>query len=182
VLVPLLPGGPTDEPHVLFTRRRSDLRHHAGEVSFPGGRRDPTDATLKDTALREAEEELGLPRGEVSLLGELAPTSTFTTNYLIHPFVGLVAQRRAWRPSALEVDAVLELSVGTLRAGRTRMRLKRRAISFETDAYEVGDQLIWGATSRILDELLGRLEQLMPPSRRAPRRDCPTPSRSRRSS
>jgi 8-oxo-dGTP pyrophosphatase MutT (NUDIX family) len=182
VLVPLFLARPRDEPHVVLTRRRAEMRQHAGEISFPGGRRDTADASLKDTALREAEEELGLPRDEVSLLGELAPTSTFATNYLIHPFVGLIKPGRAWRLSAVEVDAVLELSVGVLRAGRTRTRLRRRGVCFETDAYVVGDQLIWGATARILDELLRRLGQLMPPSAPGPRPDCPTPSRSRRSS
>ncbi len=77
-------------PHAVFTRRRADLRRHAGEISFPGGRRDPDDADLRETALREAEEEIGLPRGDVRVLGELAPTSTFVTGYLIHPFVGLI--------------------------------------------------------------------------------------------
>ena len=117
VLVPLFIAD--GEPHAVFTRRRADLRRHAGEISFPGGRRDPEDSDLRDTALREAEEEIGLPRAEVRLLGELPPTSTFVTNYVIHPFVGLIPTGLAWRVSEREVDAVLELPLGALRESRT---------------------------------------------------------------
>jgi 8-oxo-dGTP pyrophosphatase MutT (NUDIX family) len=181
VLVPVLLAAAAD-PYVVLTRRRADLRRHAGEISFPGGRQDPQDATLVDTALREAEEEIGLPRGEVRVLGELPRTSTFATNYLIHPFVGQIAESRCWRLSPREVDAVLELPASALREGRTRTRLGRRGFTFETDAYIVGEHLIWGATARIVEDLLERLESLIPPARPAPPPDSPTPSRSRRSS
>jgi 8-oxo-dGTP pyrophosphatase MutT (NUDIX family) len=158
VLVPLFLAGEAAEAHLVLTRRRADLKRHAGEISFPGGRRDAADADLAETALREAEEEIGLPRTEVRLLGQLPPTSTFATNYVIHPFVGLIAQGRAWRLSAREVDAVLELPLEALRAGRTRTRMERRGITFETDAYVVEEHLIWGATARILEHLLEALD------------------------
>jgi len=156
VLVPLFVAFGEQEPRVVLTRRRADLRRHAGEISFPGGRKDAEDADLKDTALREAEEEIGLPRSEVDLIGELPPTSTFATNYVIHPFVGLIPAGLPWRVSAREVDAVLELPLQALRSGRRRVELQRRGISFETDAYVVGEHLIWGATARILENLLER--------------------------
>jgi 8-oxo-dGTP pyrophosphatase MutT (NUDIX family) len=158
VLVPLFLDVDAGEPHVVLTRRRADLRRHAGEISFPGGRRDPDDPDLADTALREAEEEIGLDRTHVSLLGELPATSTFATNYVIHPYVGVIPAGLAWQLSAREVDEVLELPVGALRAGRTRRRLERRGISFETDVYVVDESLIWGATARILEHLLERLD------------------------
>jgi 8-oxo-dGTP pyrophosphatase MutT (NUDIX family) len=162
VLVPLFLHADTREPYAVFTRRRSDLRRHAGEISFPGGRRDPEDADLAATALREAEEEIGLPRGEVSLLGELPATSTFATNYLIHPFVGLIAASRTWLLSAREVDAVLELGLTELRESRRRVQMERRGISFATYAYVLGEHLIWGATARIVENLLERIEALVP--------------------
>jgi 8-oxo-dGTP pyrophosphatase MutT (NUDIX family) len=165
VLVPLFPSPDGDGPHVVLTRRRADLRRHAGEISFPGGRQDPDDADLRDTALREAEEEIGLRRTEVSLLGELPPTATFATNYVIHPFVGVISAPRRWRPSPLEVDAVIELPLRALREGRARTRLERRGLSFETDAYIVGEHLIWGATARILENLLVRLRASHPDGR-----------------
>jgi 8-oxo-dGTP pyrophosphatase MutT (NUDIX family) len=163
VLVPLFVVGEASEPHVVLTRRRADLRRHAGEISFPGGRQDAEDATLTDTALREAEEEIGLERSHVQLLGALPPTSTFATNYVIHPFVGVIPAGLIWQLSPREVDAVLELSVGALRSARTRTQMQRRGITFETDAYVLDEHLIWGATARILEHLLDRLESSRAP-------------------
>ena len=157
VLIPLFLAGEPAEPHVVLTRRRADLRRHAGEISFPGGRRDAADEDLSVTALREAEEEIGLPRAAVRLLGALPPTSTFATGYEIHPFVGEIPCSIAWTPSPREVDAVLELPISSLQAGRTRTRLERRGTTFEIDAFSVDETVIWGATSRILEDLLERL-------------------------
>ena len=95
--------------HAVFTRRHDDLRSHAGEISFPGGRRDDEDADLLTTALREAEEEIGLPRDAVHVLGALRPTPTVATNFGVYPFVGLIEPGREWTLSPREVDEVLEL-------------------------------------------------------------------------
>jgi 8-oxo-dGTP pyrophosphatase MutT (NUDIX family) len=146
-----------DELHAVFTRRRGDLRRHAGEISFPGGRQDPEDADLIATALRETHEEIGLPARDVALLGALTPTPTIATNYAIHPYVGMIEPGREWTLSPREVDGVLELSLRDLRAGFDRRRLMRRGVPFRTEVYVVGGQLIWGATARILGELLARL-------------------------
>lgn len=159
VLVPLYLAGASEEPHLILTRRRADLRRHAGEISFPGGRRDADDAELSDTALREAEEEIGLERAQVRVLGELPPTSTFATNYVIHPFLAAIPAGIAWRPSVREVDAVLELPLAAVRSGRTRTQMERRGFTFETDAFVVGEHLIWGATARIIENLLERLPE-----------------------
>jgi len=157
VLVPLyLDGG---ELHAVFTRRGEDLRRHAGEISFPGGRQDDDETDLRLTALREAEEEIGLPARYVELVGALQPTPTIATNYAVYPFVGLIEPGHPWTPSAPEVDEVLELSLSALRAGYERRRLLRRGVPFRTDVYVVGDHLIWGATARMLGDLLDRLER-----------------------
>lgn len=160
VLVPLYDPG-DGELRVVLTRRRADLRRHAGEISFPGGRRDPEDSTLLHTALREAEEEIGLAREHVNVLGALERTSTFVTNYVIHPFVGLLEQSHPWRASAQEVDAVLEPTLREVRDGRTRTHMERRGFSFETDAYVFDSELVWGATARILEHLLERIAPLL---------------------
>ena len=166
MLVPLFADPQTQATHVVLTRRRADLRRHAGEISFPGGRQDPHDPELKDTALREAEEEIGLSPSLVSLLAELTPVSTFATNYLIYPFVGEIPPGQIWQLSPREVDAVLEFPLDTLRASKTRTRLERRGFSFETDAYIVEESVIWGATARIIRELLERFPgELSAPSR-----------------
>jgi 8-oxo-dGTP pyrophosphatase MutT (NUDIX family) len=156
VLVPLFVSD--GELHAVFTRRRDDLRRHAGEISFPGGRQDDDETDLRLTALREAEEEIGLPPDAVELIGALQPTPTIATNYAVYPFVGLIEPGHAWKPSAAEVAAVLELSLDELRAGYARQRMLRRGIPFRTDVYVVGDNLIWGATARMLTDLLERLD------------------------
>ena len=143
--------------HAVFTKRRDDLRRHPGEISFPGGRRDDGDADLCETALREAEEEIGLPRDAVELVGALQPTPTFVTNYSIYPFVGVVEPGHLWEIQAREVDVVLELALEDVRTGYGRRRLVRRGVPFRTDTYQVGDRLIWGATARIVADLLDRV-------------------------
>ena len=155
--------------HAVFTRRRHDLRRHAGEISFPGGRCDAEDASLLDTALRESEEEIGLPRDAAEILGALPPTPTVATNYGVYPFVGLIEPGCAWTLSAREVDEVLELRLSDLRAARTRRRLLHRGIPFRSEVYDLGDgTIIWGATARIVGDLLARVDPL--PDGAAPRR------------
>jgi 8-oxo-dGTP pyrophosphatase MutT (NUDIX family) len=155
VLVPLYLDG--ERLHAVFTRRRDDLRRHAGEISFPGGRQDDDEHDLRQTALREAEEEIGLAAGAVEIVGALQPTPTIATDYAVYPFVGLIEPGHEWRPSAAEVAAVLEFPLGRLRAGYGRQRLERRGVTFRTDVYVVDEQLIWGATARILADLLERV-------------------------
>jgi 8-oxo-dGTP pyrophosphatase MutT (NUDIX family) len=157
VLVPLYLDA-DGRVHVVFTRRRDDLRRHPGEISFPGGRRDDEDAGLTETALREAEEEIGLAREHVEVVGALQPTPTFVTNYSIYPFVGVIDPGHEWALQAREVAEVLELPLDEIRAGYQRRRLVRRGVPFRTDTYCVGDQLIWGATARIVADLLDRVE------------------------
>jgi 8-oxo-dGTP pyrophosphatase MutT (NUDIX family) len=160
VLVPLFRSEQERDLHAVFTKRRDDLRRHPGEISFPGGRRDPEDADLLATALRETEEEVGLPPSSVIIAGALQPTPTVATGYAVYPFVGLIAAGFTWVPSAREVAEVIELPLGALRVGYGRRRLTRRGLPIRTDTYVVGDHLIWGATARILADLLDRLGSL----------------------
>jgi len=158
VLVPLYIA-PDDRLTAVFTKRRDDLRRHPGEISFPGGRQDDDESDLRDTALREAHEEIGLHPDGVELVGALQPTPTIATNYAVYPFVGLIEPGQRWTPSATEVAAVLELALDDLREGYARRRLMRRGVPFRTDVYVVGDHLIWGATARMLGDLLDRLPE-----------------------
>ncbi len=157
VLLPLF-GWP-EQPGLIFTERRADLRRHAGEISFPGGRQDEVDADFAATALREAEEEIGLDPAAVELGGALSPTTTFATGYRIYPFVGLIPDpgELGLEPSPAEVETVLAYSLEVLRDGYAMRRLVRRGVPIHTPTYEVEGQIIWGATARILGELLDRL-------------------------
>ena len=159
VLVPLLarPYGLV----AVFTERRGDLRRHAGEISFPGGRQDEPDEDLRLTALREAEEEIGLDPARVELVGALPPVGTFVTGYRVHAFVGLVGEGAPWRPQETEVARVLELSLADLLRGHEMRRLVRKGVPFRTPTYTVDGHMVWGATARIVQSLLLRLEPLL---------------------
>jgi 8-oxo-dGTP pyrophosphatase MutT (NUDIX family) len=152
------------ELHAVFTERRAELRRHAGEISFPGGRRDDGDADLCATALRETHEEIGLAPAAVELVGALQPTPTFVTDYAIYPFVGLIEPGVAWVLEEAEVGRLLELPLERVREGYARRRVVRRGMPFRTDTYEVDGHLIWGATARIVADLLERIEAVSCPS------------------
>lgn len=158
VLIPVY----ADEQRLVavFTKRRSDLRRHAGEISFPGGRRDPGE-DLRDTALREADEEIGLQPELVTVAGALPPISTVVTNYAVYPFVGLIEAGAVFRANPAEVESVVELGLADLVAGFERKRLIRRGVPIKTGTYTVGGHLIWGATARILASLLDRIRPLL---------------------
>ena len=155
VLVPIF--GHPGQPGLVFTERRSDLRRHPGEISFPGGRQDHPAENLVVTALHEAEEEIGLAPGEVEVVGALPPVGTFVTGYKVHPFVGVIPEGLALRPNPSEVASILLFRLEELRAGFALRRLVRRGLPIRTPTYVVGEHLIWGATARILGELLDRL-------------------------
>ena len=156
VLVPIF--GYPERPGIVFTERRHDLRRHAGEISFPGGRRDHPDEPLLTTALREAEEEIGLAPDEVEMVGALPPIGTFVTSFKVHPFVGLIGKPRDFTPNPAEVETVLALHIDALREGFALRRLIRRGVPIRTPTYVVDEHLIWGATARILGVLLKRLD------------------------
>jgi 8-oxo-dGTP pyrophosphatase MutT (NUDIX family) len=148
-----------DEPGLIFTERRSDLRRHAGEISFPGGREDEGDSDLIATALREAEEEIALVPAAVEIVGALPPVGTFVTGYRVHPFVGLVADpaELGLEPNPTEVETVLTFSLQVLRENYEMRRLVRQGTVIHTPTYEVEGHLIWGATARILGDFLDRV-------------------------
>src|SRR3954451_18773327 len=145
----------------VFTERRADLSRHAGEISFPGGRQDEPDEDLRGTALREAEEEIGLKPADVELVGALPPTGTFVTSYRIHPFVGLLQPGRTFTPQETEVETILEFPVPALVRGFERKRLIRKGVPIKMPTYTVDGHLIWGATGRIVEDLLERLEPVL---------------------
>ena len=159
VLVPLYET--KGDLHAVFTKRRDDLRRHAGEISFPGGRQDFPDEDLRVTALRESEEEIGLPREAVELAGALEPVGTFVTGYRVFPFVGMIEPGHEWKPQPREVDQVLEFSLRALVEGFEMQRLLRKGVPIKTPTYTVGDHLIWGATARMVERLLDRLRPLL---------------------
>jgi 8-oxo-dGTP pyrophosphatase MutT (NUDIX family) len=157
VLVPLYREPLT----AVFTERRADLSRHAGEISFPGGRQDHPEEDLRETALREAHEEIGLDPSGVELMGALPPVGTFVTGYRIFPFVGLIEPGQTWRPQATEVEQVLEFTLADLVRGYEMQRLIRKGVPIKTPTYTVDGTLVWGATARIVQSLLEALRPLL---------------------
>jgi 8-oxo-dGTP pyrophosphatase MutT (NUDIX family) len=161
VLVPLLPR--PEGLHVLFTERSKELRAHAGQISFPGGRVDEGDADVRAAALREAREEVGLRQEHVELLGMLDDCPTFVTGFVITPVVGLVdplaftaAGRYPWNPSPAEIAALHELPLADFQDPKN-LRVEwreREGVQFELFWYTVKGQTVWGATARILHQLI----------------------------
>src|SRR5262249_26166955 len=137
------------EPWALLTMRPMTLRRHPGQVAFPGGGREPQDVTPLHTALREAQEELGIPSQAVEVLGMLGTMPTIT-GFFVTPFVGAVPSDLALTPSADEIQEVLEVPLLQVR------REKRRAFNAERDAYvwSGSERFVWGATFRMLTQLL----------------------------
>jgi 8-oxo-dGTP pyrophosphatase MutT (NUDIX family) len=165
VLAPFILRG--DEPRLLFTLRPAHLRRHAGQVSFPGGARDADDPTPLHTALREMKEELGVPQEAVEVLGMLDEIPT-TSEFRVIPYVGLLDPAVQLQPDAGEIAELLEIPVSDLLVPGLRRTEKRFYRGAERDVYfyDVGRHTIWGATARILSNLLAVISSL-PAWRRA---------------
>ena len=157
VLVPLVDRG---EAHLAFAQRTDRVGHHAGQISFPGGRIDPGDADELQAALREAEEEVGLARAMVEPLGLLDDTETFATQYVITPWVGVIRGPVAWQPDGEEIEKVIEVPVAALLArGCFRVeRWERDGVLRDVYFYDHPSSTIWGATARILKQYLDLIE------------------------
>src|SRR5919198_3188526 len=151
VLIPV-----TDErnPTVVFTKRTDDLPRLAGEISFPGGLRNASDPDLLETALRETEEELGLPRSDIEVLGALEPFLTYTTGYWVTPFVGLLDPGHQLVPSPAEIAEVFRVPLATLDRIEREVEWHRDEWTWTGFVYEVDGHTIWGATGRMLHQFL----------------------------
>jgi 8-oxo-dGTP pyrophosphatase MutT (NUDIX family) len=155
VLLPLFRNA--SEYHVVFTKRTDTLKHHKGQIAFPGGAFEPTDGDLLATALRESYEEVGLQPSHVRILGRLDDLATFSTNYTISPFVGLIPYPYPFRPNPLEVAVIFDVPVSVLadpRVGRCYIRGRDDGATIEDYEYHIDGHVIWGATARIVRHFL----------------------------
>ena len=143
--------------HLVFTKRTETLRHHKGQVSFPGGSYDPVDGDLLHTALRESQEEVGIDPQDVTVLGRLDDLPTFSTSFLISSFVGLIPHPYPFRPNPIEVARVFSVPLTTLAdpsVMRTYTRAREDGASIEDYEFHVGGHVVWGATARIIRHFL----------------------------
>jgi 8-oxo-dGTP pyrophosphatase MutT (NUDIX family) len=138
---------------ILLTKRSAALPDHPGQVSLPGGAVDPGES-IEDAALREAEEELGLARADVNVIGRLTPLHIPVSGFVLHPVVGAVAVRPAMRPEPGEVERIIEAPVHhLLDPGRHhRVNLVRDGCEFEMPYFDLDGEQVWGATAMVLAE------------------------------
>ena len=140
---------------VLLNKRSEEVEYHKGEISFPGGARDPEDKDFLDTALRETEEEMGIDRKDVTILGELDEVVT-TSRFHVKVFVGSIAYPYKFKPSAMEIAEVLEVPIPSLN-DPSNLRIETRwedGVSVSTRSYAFKEHLIYGVTARILQQFL----------------------------
>lgn len=160
-VIGLLLEGPhtLDDPAIVLIERAGSLRQHAGQIAFPGGKPEPDDRDLLDTALREAWEEVGLPRELVEVVGRLAPVPT-PTGYMIIPYVGRV--RADWRPrkTSPEVARILTPTLSELMdpaVYRSKGKVRWEGQLYDMHEYKIAEPPLWGATARMVWDLLTRI-------------------------
>ncbi len=150
VLVPIFEKD--GEDHILFTKRTDTVEHHKGQISFPGGKRNIEDETLLHTALRESFEEVGIRPEDVDVLGDLDDEKTYVSNYIVSPYVGVIPYPYDFKTSPDEVQGLLEVPVSVL-LDKNNLREEIETSGekrYRAYYYYYGEDIIWGATSRIL--------------------------------
>lgn len=159
VLAPFFYDG--EDWRLLFTKRSDLVENHKGQVSFPGGAVEPADRSLIETAVRETEEEIGLDRDRIDVLGYLPPIVTIT-RFLVYPVVGLFDHPDRFELSEQEVDSVLEIPVPQLIA-EAEDQAHLPAVLY-SHRFNRDGEIIWGATARIVYELLSQAFLNHPPA------------------
>jgi 8-oxo-dGTP pyrophosphatase MutT (NUDIX family) len=155
VLIPLFKAG--SEYRILFTKRTDSVEAHKGQISFPGGKIEEEDGSPLETALREADEEIGLSRKDVTVLGQMDDARTVSSNYIVHPFVGLIPYPYEFKTSVHEVKELLEVPFGVFISGDSageNYPVAYGETTYQTLAYHYKGEVIWGATARIMKNLV----------------------------
>lgn len=157
VLVPIFKMN--DEYHLLFTKRAPQVKYHQGHISFPGGVVDPADRSPMEAALREADEEIGLMKNDVDILGPIDDALTFVPPFIVHPFVGLIPHPYPLKINPEEVEKTIEVPLRFF----TSQISKEGSIFGESEPginypeYRYQGELIWGTTASIVSNLIGIL-------------------------
>jgi len=146
---------------LLFTERTSTVGYHKGEVSFPGGMVDLDDDTWEQTALRETFEEIGVRDEDIEILGRLDDMTTLTSQFIIHPFVGMIPFPYSFHISKKEVERLIEVPFQFFfnPSQPGPYSIEYRGERIEIPAFIYGDVVIWGATERILEDFIGLIRR-----------------------
>jgi len=152
VLIPIFKQD--DGYRFLFTRRTGTVEAHKGQISFPGGRVDKQDESLMETALREANEEIGLRRKDVEILGRTDDVRTMSSDYIVHPFAGLIPYPYDFRINRNEVEELLTVPLEIFLESGSAMPVEYQGATYQSLTYTYGGAVIWGATARIMENLV----------------------------
>jgi 8-oxo-dGTP pyrophosphatase MutT (NUDIX family) len=155
VLLPLFHEN--GEYKILFTKRTDNLETHKGQISLPGGVVDQDDADYKDTALREAQEEIGLRREDVTVLGQLDDAIALVSNFIIYPFVGVIPPSYNFRISHFEVERIIEVPLWLFFEDRPPVKkdiIEVNGMILRSPNWRYQDDVIWGATARIMENFV----------------------------
>ena len=161
----LKPSSQSDSFTLIYIKRgtRYGSDQHKGQVSFAGGKREPTDLTLQDCALRETEEELGIPKDQITLLGSLSSFYVFISGFIVYPFVGIVPADTVYEIDPNEVAYVIEVELDHLLDPKTlhyRKHQFKQSIIEKSPFFDLGnDEMLWGATAMMTNEFLTLIRQ-----------------------
>ena len=160
VLIPIFRDN--GEYKIIFTKRTNRVEEHKGQISFPGGAVDKEDVSLEETALREAYEEVGLLREDVTVLGRTDDALTLASNYIIHPFVGFIPYPYPFRINPVEVKRILEVPLSLFwvedHIDKTGP-VEYEGVTYESLIYPYQGDVIWGASARIMENLIEILDE-----------------------
>lgn len=152
-------SGTAGEAQTVLTKRPETMRKHPGQFAFPGGRVDyENDSTLSATALREAHEEIGLDPSSVEIIGCLPDLYTKVSNFLVTPVVGIVDQLAIEIKSPHEVEKIIVPSLSDLDSGKGKRLVRPHGVPLFVTSYSINDDVIWGATARMLSQLFKRVK------------------------
>ena len=163
VLILLLEG--ENEYDVLFTKRTHEVGHHKGQISFPGGAVEAEDESLRETVLREADEEIGLMREDVEILGRIDYNLTLFSNFVVHPFAGVVSYPYDFKINPAEVARLLVVPLHVFHPDNPEYRrdtAEYEGVTYRGVAYEYEGDIIWGATARMMENFMNIVGEKIP--------------------
>ena len=138
-----------------LTKRNAKLKHHPGQISFPGGKCEKHEIDTVETALRETEEEIGIERNHIQILGRLSDVYVSVSNFIIHPYIGYISRKPDFKINRKEVDELIVLPLNSIlnMANRTERDIETSIGVLRVSCYLINDYVIWGATSMMIAEL-----------------------------
>lgn len=141
--------------NISFIKRNIYNGHHSGQISFPGGKKESSDLTMEDTALRETQEEIGIDSNNIKLIGKLTQLHIPTSNFLVHPYIGITEQPPVFKLDPIEALYLIIYPIKdllTIKVKHTQM--SNQTHTFNVPYFDVNNEIIWGATAMILNEFI----------------------------